>query len=629
MARRQVRSIPPLPSTERGAFCQIVADAPGERVIYCNGSNVIWRSLAAIKENTEKPEDVFCWRGHAKKTTCAAMSPNSQWMVSGDVGGAIRVWGAKGEHILKNEYKLWDGTVKDVAWSGDSTRIVAAGDGKEVRATAIIWDTGSKTGEVAGHSKQVNSISFRSQRPFRVATGSEDFAVAFYQGPPFKFTKSHTAHSNFVNSVRYSPNGDWVISAGADSKLCLYEGKDGELVKEFAKPEGISGSIWAAEWSPDSARVVTAGGDRKIRVWDREAGAQVSEQLVGTGSLDDMQVGVAWSGEGRVLSVCLDGRLLQWDVAADGALSLATTVDGTQGPLSCLAFDAQTGAFVQGSSDGSVAVTKPNLPPLRAKAGKSVQHVVTHSAGRQDLEARVMALDNCVRRLSLETCAFVGEPVEVKESIAGAGWLDVEETKLLIATAKCNIHCVGTGSIEWSKAGALPRVPTAVATLPGSRVAVALEKPEGTVSGVQSSEYNISLYAASGTSAEGLTEQATLKGHLGEVTTIRFASSGKLMASGDASNKVVVWNLEADPPVLMHTLGLHTARVTCLDWLANGQLVTGSLDRHLVVWDAEAGAKKLKLEEVHKGGVTALAAATDGSFGSVGYDGFLEVNILA
>ena len=46
--------------------------------------------------------------GHVKNTTCAAMSPNGQWVVSGDVTGALRLWGAKGEHAQKNEYKLWD-----------------------------------------------------------------------------------------------------------------------------------------------------------------------------------------------------------------------------------------------------------------------------------------------------------------------------------------------------------------------------------------------------------------------------------------------------------------------------------------------------------------------------------------
>lgn len=91
------------------------------------------------------------------------------------------------------------------------------------------------------HRPQVNSISFRSQRPFKVVTGGEDMQVAFHQGPPFKFVRSHATHTNFVNCVRFSPDGAWFVSAGSDSKLCLFEGKEGDFLKEFEKVKGLTG----------------------------------------------------------------------------------------------------------------------------------------------------------------------------------------------------------------------------------------------------------------------------------------------------------------------------------------------------------------------------------------------------
>ncbi len=491
-----LRSVPPLPQVDRGSFCHFNTDAPGERVIYCNGTNVIWRSLAPLANAAEKPEDIFCWRGHTRRTTCVAMSPNSQWVVSGDVDGAIRVWGAKGDNVQKNEYKLWNGAIKDVSWSGDSTRIVAAGDGKEVRAVAMIWDTGSKTGDVAGHTKQVNSISFRSQRPFRVVTGGEDMLVAFHEGPPFKFAKSHNLHSNFVNSVRYSPDGEWCLSAGSDSKVCVYEGKTGELVKEFEKPAGISGSLWAAAWSPDSKRIATAGGDKKLRIWDREAGAQVCEVQVGSATLEDMQTGVSWPSATRVVTVCLDGRLLLWDIAEDGKASLASTVDGTQGPLSCLSRDAKTGVMVQGGSDGILGLTAPDKPMQHKKVGKGIQHVVAHSSSYDGpAVVSVVSLDDCVRRISLDSAEVIGSPVEVKEFMVGVGWLDAAETCLIAAGGKNSFHCISETGIVWSKPAAVPRRPTALGTFPGKYVAVALEKPDGSVGGVQSAQFDILLYS--------------------------------------------------------------------------------------------------------------------------------------
>jgi len=620
-----LRSIPPLPSTERGTFCSLSSDKTGERILYCSGSNVVWRPTASLTEGGEKAEEVFCWKGHVKNTTCAAMSPNGQWVVSGDVTGAVRLWGAKGEHAQKNEYKLWDGTVKDVGWSDDSGRLVACGDGKEVRAVAMIWDTGSKTGEVAGHTKQVNSISFRSQRPFKIATGGEDMLVAFHQGPPFKFVRSHSTHSNFVNSVRFSPDGEWLISAGSDAKLCLYTGKDGEFLKEFQKPAGLTGSFWSVVWSPDSSQLATAGGDKKVRIWDRESGVQVAEGSIGSG-LQDMQVGLTWATAARLISVALDGRLICWD----GALKVEGVVDGTQGPLNCLSSDLTTGNLIYGGTQGTVAVTPPSGPTLKATVGKGIQHVITHSKGYSGApEACVISLDDCIRRLDL-TSGALSAPMELKEFVVGAGWLDVSETMLFLVTGKKNFHCVSDKEVLWTKPAATERRATSMAVIPGSpgKLAVALEQPGGYVGGVASNEFDIVFFEVQDTTADGLVEKAVLRKHLAEVSTMKFSPSGEFLATGDAANKIFIWSLASGTPMIhLSEWGFHTARIACLEWLPGGRkLVSGSLDRHLFLWDVDAPEKRIQVKEAHKGGVTSVAACGESSFASVGHDGFVLVH---
>lgn len=455
--------------------------------------------------------------------------------------------------------------------------------------------------------------------------------VAFHQGPPFKFSRSHNTHSNFVNCVRYSPDGEWVVSAGSDSKLCLYEGKDGELVREFEKPEGITGSLWFAAWSPDSKRVATAGGDRRLRIWDRESGAQVAEALVGSGALDDMQVGLAWPIEGRIVSTCLDGRLLFWNMSAAGEIALASEVDGTQGQLTCVACDPKTGALVYGGGEGAVAITLPDALPRRVKIGKSVQHVLTHSAAYSGPpEVWVVSLDDCIRRVSILSGEVIGSPIEVKEFVAGAGWLDAAETRLLVATGKNNLMCLTEGGPAWRSDSPLPRRPTALALLPGSpgRLAVGLEKPEGTVGGIHSSQFDILLFSVTDVdSAAGLVQQAVLERHLGEISALRFSPSGDFLASADAANKIFVWNLLADPVVVqISEWSFHTSRVTCLDWLpGSGRLVSGSLDRHVYVWDMDAPTTRVQVAEAHKGGTCGIAAISENTFASVGHDGFLMV----
>lgn len=624
-----LRCVPPLPQTERGHVCIVGADKNGERLLYCNGNNILWRSLTPLVEGmgAETPEDIFCYSEHSKKATCVSMSSNNEWVCSGDVSGSLRVWGAKGDHVLKGEYKLWDGVIKDCSWSGDNTRIVAAGDGKETRAAALIWDTGSKTGNIGGHAKMINSISFRSQRPFRCITGGEDMSVGFHEGPPFKLTKSHSVHTNFVNCVRFSPDGEWAVSAGSDSKLCLYEGKSGEFEKEFEKPKGIAGSLWQCAWSPDSSRVATAGGDKVLRIWDRATATQVFEAKVGEATLDDMQVGLSWVSAERVVTVCLDGRLLCWDVAADGSLKLAAAIEGTQGALSSLAYDAKCAVLLQAGADGVVARTPAEGTVSMTKIGKGVVHLVAHSASfAGPAEAWVVSLDDCVRRISLETGAVAGPPVEVKEFAKGAAWLDKEETKLLIVSSKQSLICVSSTGVEWAKPYVFERTPTAMAVAPElGLVAVAVDKPD-VVSAVVSQQYDICIFGLGDpTSPECLVPRCVLEGHRGEVTAMAFSQEHGLLVSGDASNRITVWDVKADPPVKVGSdYQKHTARVTSLAWLpGTRRFVSGSLDQKVFLW--EEGKSSPEEATGHRGGVSAIVATGGGAFATVGQDGFLRV----
>jgi WD40 repeat protein len=52
--------------------------------------------------------------------------------VDTDVGGKVRIWDTtQKEHVLKNEFQPLGGPIKDLAWSGDSQRIVVVGEGRE------------------------------------------------------------------------------------------------------------------------------------------------------------------------------------------------------------------------------------------------------------------------------------------------------------------------------------------------------------------------------------------------------------------------------------------------------------------------------------------------------------------
>jgi WD repeat-containing protein 1 (actin-interacting protein 1) len=94
-------------------------------------------------------------------TSVAKFSPTGNYIASGgslfsphhltdvDVTGSVRVWDAVGSDMtLKTETKVISGRINDIAWDGESQRIIAVGDGKERFGHAFTYDSGNTIGEV-------------------------------------------------------------------------------------------------------------------------------------------------------------------------------------------------------------------------------------------------------------------------------------------------------------------------------------------------------------------------------------------------------------------------------------------------------------------------------------------------
>ncbi len=67
------------------------------------------------------------YTGHTATTTVARFSPSGFYIASGDVSGMVKVWDI---NSTRGEYAIISGRISDIAWDGDSQRIIGVGDGK-------------------------------------------------------------------------------------------------------------------------------------------------------------------------------------------------------------------------------------------------------------------------------------------------------------------------------------------------------------------------------------------------------------------------------------------------------------------------------------------------------------------
>mgnify|MGYP001791541857 CR=1 FL=1 len=70
-------------------------------------------------------------------------------------------------------------------------------------------------GEMRGHTKTVNAVAVRRDRPFRIATASEDQSICFYHGVPYKLNKQMDEVYMYITSYV-------TVAFHIVSKICLF-----------------------------------------------------------------------------------------------------------------------------------------------------------------------------------------------------------------------------------------------------------------------------------------------------------------------------------------------------------------------------------------------------------------------
>ena len=509
---------------------------------------------------------------HGYKVTGVEMATSGCYVASGDASGVVRIWACDNpEQILKLETPVLGGPILDIAWSADSQRVVAAGEGKDSMAKVFMWDSGNTVGDISGNAKRVNAVSFKSSRPFRIATAGEDGQVNFYQGPPFKFDKTTKKHTQFVNCVRFSPDGSRFFSASSDKEVAIFDGKDGSLVIEKVVAKG---SVYAAAWSPDNAQILTASGDKTAKILDAGTLEVVKEFAIGT-TTSDMVTGCAWSAAGPVAprrrEMLLEKELTTCAAAAQFGAQFRNLARnsltsypspprfGHNQNINCISYDSAKGMLYSASHDSieeppssaapSASGTSRRGTPRRSRAAARRSRRACIAVGLCGGMVVTAALDD-----SVGYCGADGSWGKVAIEACPKG-MAASESRVAVVTTQGDLALFapsGTSLALEKKAKAAGGDPTCVAI-----------SPNGGMVAVGGGDMAVYVY-----DAPGCGEKYKLTQHKGAIS-VAISADGSKLASGCSNKEVVVWDRGQHQATAPGT-GFHPGRISCLAWGPGG-----------------------------------------------------------
>src|SRR5436190_2037188 len=237
-------------------------------------ASILLTALPGVALSQGRPSIVWARAGHSSNVNSVAYSLDGQLLVSGSNDRTIKLWRRDGVFIksLAIPYDI-NGQLTDVlsvAISPDGTLIAAgveqynASSQTEFGAVQV-WriSDGQLVQNFTGYGAAVNSVAFSPDGQY-LASGSKDRSVKVWRLANGTLVSSRFDHTQRVNKVAFSREGLWLASGSDDGTAKLYRTSDWGVARTLT---GHANNVLSLSFAPDSAILATGSWDQTVRLW--------------------------------------------------------------------------------------------------------------------------------------------------------------------------------------------------------------------------------------------------------------------------------------------------------------------------------------------------------------------------
>ncbi|WP_199333391.1 BTAD domain-containing putative transcriptional regulator, partial [Oculatella sp. FACHB-28] len=415
------------------------------------------------------------------------------------------------------------------------------------------------------------------------------------------------AHSDWVWSIDFSPDGQMLASASDDQTIKIWDINTGRCLQQLF----CGSKVRALAWSPDQQFLASGSVDQCIRIWEPYMG-QCLKTLQGH---DNKITTVAWKPMPSTSSKTepqlilatssADQTVKLWDILSNECVA---TLQGHNNAVLALAWSSDGCTLASGGNDQTIRLwdveTQECLNCLEGHTN-AIWSIVwnidrtTIASGSDDQTVRVWN-------------AYTGQCVKVlqnhQNSVRSLAW-------------NLDGQVLASGSFDQTIRLWHPRSGSHLKTLQGYRNTIHSTSwhPDGRILASGGDDCQVSLWDSNTGQRIHLFE-----GHSHSVWTVAWSADGQTLASCSDDQTIRLWDLESKQ--CLRKLEGHSSLIWTMAWSPTGQLLaSGSHDHTVRLWNPLMG-RCLKVLKGHENWVRKLAWSPNGQLLATGsYDQTLRL----
>ena len=511
------------------------------------------------------------------------------------VGGrSIQIWDMQSRTIA---FVLvgHEGDVESVSYSPDGTLLASASYDETIR----IWDmeTGTILQTLTGHEGKVNAVAFSPDGTL-LASCAGDKTLKIWSTQNWEIVKTIYQSNKYTKSIAFSPDGTRIAVGDWGKVINVWDTRSAELLTSMVGHEDYVESV---SYSPDGTRLASSGRDKTIRIWDAKTGQELDKLI---GHLD-MIGSVTFSPDGtRLASSSDDGTLRTWEVENQGVLETVGVNDGVFDISTLYGFDISTlygfaispdsrrialsslrGFMMLDLKSNEVLWVINNMPTGAIEFSPDGQSLLT-----TDLFGGIVRLWDVQSSERRMIFSWDGNAKE-QPHVSAAQMADEIDSQGLSDT-HATFSPDGSQILLWGSNG------VRLWDIESGKLTVITESSvmsSGVGFNPESDQlitaHRGDLQAWDPRTGEHLENYLTL---LRGCKDLVFSPNGKLLATTDYEQKIVLWDTETRKQLFWLLGHEGTNAVSSIAFNADGsRLVSGGRDKTIRIWDTESGEELL------------------------------------